>query len=217
MHTFYLRFSCEGAASGITEAKYASVHQNLIAGQWNHVVWEFSELKRDKVTNFRIIRLGTGYDSGIEEPIVYDFDRLELERVKPDPYEGWDLPDGKFAFSHAGYKPGDVKQAILNENSSKIFGLVNSESGETVLKRPVRAVSGLGHEYSVLDFSDVREPGRYRLKAGDMISNPFVIADTVWRQPLYKALNFFYCLRCGYDVPGVHNVCHGDWQCTHEA
>lgn len=29
---------------------------------------------------------------------------------------------------------------------------------------------------------------------------------------MYKALNAFYCLRCGHDVAGIHPVCHQDWQ-----
>jgi len=30
-----------------------------------------------------------------------------------------------------------------------------------------------------------------------------------------KTINLFYCERCGDAIPGIHDVCHGDWRCAH--
>ena len=50
------------------------------------------------------------------------------------------------------------------------------------------------------------------MKYGERISNPFPVDRDIWIQPLFKTINFFFCQRCGYHVPGVHLECHKDWQ-----
>jgi hypothetical protein len=37
----------------------------------------------------------------------------------------------------------------------------------------------------------------------------------VWDALIWKALNFFYGQRCGFAVPGSHDVDHADWFATH--
>ena len=44
---------------------------------------------------------------------------------------------------------------------------------------------------------------------------PFEIGDNIWRDSIRKAINFFYCERCGTRIPGIHGVCHRDWQAAH--
>src|ERR1039458_9847715 len=65
------------------------------------------------------------------------------------------------------------------------------------------------------DFSEVQQPGLYRIAAGGESTRPFRIATDVWRDTILKALNFFYVERCGMAIPGVHGVCHRDWQAVH--
>jgi hypothetical protein len=48
-----------------------------------------------------------------------------------------------------------------------------------------------------------------------MVSDPFPIDENIWLQPVFKAMNFFFCERCGYSVPGIHSECHKDWQGFH--
>ncbi len=67
-------------------------------------------------------------------------------------------------------------------------------------------------KFNQLDFSDFRESGIYRIRSGDIQSNPFPIDEDIWLQPIFKAINFFFCERCGYYVPGIHRECHKDWQ-----
>ena len=37
----------------------------------------------------------------------------------------------------------------------------------------------------------------------------------MWEGTVWKAINFFYGNRCGYAVPGSHDVDHLDWFATH--
>lgn len=66
-----------------------------------------------------------------------------------------------------------------------------------------------------MDFSGINEPGRYIIRAGDVHTRAFSIGDDVWKPTIWKALNFFYGNRCGFDVPGSHGVDHLDWFATH--
>jgi hypothetical protein len=70
-------------------------------------------------------------------------------------------------------------------------------------------------EFQVLDFSEVDVPGRYIIRAGDARTRPFRIGADVWKPTIWKALNFFFGNRCGFDVPGSHGVDHLDWFATH--
>jgi hypothetical protein len=47
-------------------------------------------------------------------------------------------------------------------------------------------------------------------------THPFRIDPDVWTGTIWKALNFFYSERCGDAIPGVHGVCHRDWQAVHD-
>lgn len=43
-----------------------------------------------------------------------------------------------------------------------------------------------------------------------MESCPFEIGEDLCAESLWKVLNFFYCERCGFPVPGKHGACHQD-------
>jgi hypothetical protein len=182
--------------------------------EWNHIVWEIGNLARDRVT-----ALDFGYLLGGNEPeaareVGFDFDRLELERVDPDYIEGWGVWPGRISNSQAGYQPGAAKTAIASGLRAAAFQLLDAQ-GQAVLRKPIRTVSTHLGTFQVLDFSEVRRPGDYTLVAGTARTHPFPIAADAWRESIVKALNFFYAERCGFAVPGVHGVCHRDWQCVH--
>ncbi|MCL6458320.1 MAG: glycoside hydrolase family 9 protein, partial [Gorillibacterium sp.] len=66
--------------------------------------------------------------------------------------------------------------------------------------------------FHVMDFSKLSLEGRYYLQAGAITSEPFAIgsAEELWHASVWKALNFIFCERCGYPVPGIHGSCHAD-------
>ena len=212
---FHLSLRCIDAPSGLTAPSPTSFIQDLVPGEWNHVLWEIANLKRDKVTAFYINQVLRGHEPEEEGIVTYDFDRLELQRVDAEKYEGWEVAPGKFSFSHIGYKPEQEKIAIAGRLDAENFQVVDAVTGAAVLTKPVNSIVNERGTFALLDFTELRSPGKYILKAGKEESRSFVIADTVWRQPIYKAINFFYCERCGVTVPGVHRECHRDWQGIH--
>ena len=66
-----------------------------------------------------------------------------------------------------------------------------------------------------LDFSIFNKPGYYRLKVGNLSTKPFPIGDDAYLATAWHTLNFFFAERCGYDQPGIHQVCHLDAVTVH--
>ena len=178
---------------------------------WNHVIFEMPHLPRNKVTSFSIKRELTGFNEGEDSIVTYDIDRLEIQRVVTDQYEGWTVAPEKFSFSHVGYRPGDSKIAMAGSGAGDTFQLINQQ-GKVVFSGNVRPLQNKNGSFSQLDFSTFHTNGVYRIRSGSLVSNLFPINDNIWLQPVYKAVNFYFCQRCGYDVPGVHKECHKDWQ-----
>lgn len=215
-----LRVTNEGAPASpyvpgrfpvIEDRCYISVRNQ----DWNQVTWEIPHVVRDNVVSFSI-----GYPLDGNEPeatgvAVFDFDRLELERVEADPYEGWNIAPGRIAFNHLGYTLNGPKQALVGDPAVKGFRVVHRDTGQVALEKPAQPLKTRLGEYQLLDFGEVRRPGEYLLEVGSSVTQPFRIVANPWVECIWKAINFFYCQRCGFDVPGIHRVCHRDWRSIH--
>jgi hypothetical protein len=191
------------------------IHFVTLANQgWQQVVWEIEPLARDRVT---MLEIGYWMNKMLAAPgdrVAFEIGRLELQRVDPDHHTGWSVAPGKISFSHTGYAAGSSKTALATDLAATDFALVrvdNSALGRVVLQKPVRTVLSRHGAFQELDFSDVEAPGTYILRAGERSTRPFRIGADAWKGTIWKALNFFYGNRCGYDVPGAHGLDHLDW------
>ena len=209
-YSFNLDFRCEGYTHGPTAPLAVHFIQDLEPGRWNHVVWEIPDLPRDKVTGFCIANLLRGHGPEEGGVLTYNVDRIDLERVDGEKYEGWEVAPGRIAFHHVGYRPSGPKVALAGGTGAREFELVDAVSGRTVARYPVRRFSNRRGQFEELDFSAYTESGRYFLRCGQSISGPFNITEDLWYGTIEKVLNFYYGMRCGFPVPGVHGVCHAD-------
>jgi len=183
--------------------------------EWNHVVWEISNVARDKITKMEISYGLSGSAPEEADSIKFYFDKLDLEKVEPDKIEGWDVWPGRISYSHDGYQTGSQKAAIANGIDASVFKLINQDNGEIILSKNIETQNTHLGNFQVMDFSEVRKPGNYVLQAGEIITHSFPIGDNIWEASIWKVLNFFYTERCGAAIPGVHGVCHRDWSCVH--
>ena len=190
-------------------------HVLLDNDRWSHVVWEFPDLARDRVSELAFTYVMNGSERGATETAQFDIDQIELQRVEADPYEGWGVAPGRIAFCHTGYAPGARKVAIASGLDAGTFQVVHAEGGQAALAKPVQTVETKTGRFQVLDFTDLAEPGTYRIRAGTLGTLPFRIGGRVWDRTIWKAINFFYVERCGTAIPGVHALCHADWQGEH--
>ena len=183
--------------------------------QWNHVVWEIPHLARDRVTAVDFIYRLQGNEPEASSAVQFDIDELELQRVDADAYEGWGVAPGAIAYSHSGYPAGAAKTALAGRMSAREFALVNVRTRKPVLTKAMKTVKSPLGDFQALDFSEILQPGMYYLQAGEVKTPAFEIGDNVWRDSIWKAINFFYCERCGAAIGGIHGVCHRDWQTAH--
>ncbi len=183
--------------------------------EWNQVVWEIGNVARDRVTSLNIAYGIRGSEPEAADSVSFDFDQLDLERVEEDYIEGWNVWPGRISYSHAGYPSGATKRAIASGLAAGDFELRNETTGRTVLRKRIETVATHLGRFQVMDFSEVRVPGSYTLVTGALSTRPFRIGPEAWRDSILKALNFFYAERCGAVIPGVHGVCHRDWQSVH--
>ncbi|MDP2957710.1 MAG: glycoside hydrolase family 9 protein [Longimicrobiales bacterium] len=149
--------------------------------------------------------------------VAFEIGGLELQKVDPDHHTGWNVAPGKVSFSHTGWVPGYSKTAVTSDLDAADFSLLRVDGdalGEVVVRKPVRTVKSRLGVFQEMDFSEVRAPGTYVLRAGGRTTGPFRIADDAWNGTIWKVLNFFYGNRCGFAVPGSHGVDHLDWFAT---
>lgn len=217
MHSYAcnIDFSCEGSTAGPTTPLPVHFVQDMEPGKWNHIVWEIPDLQRDRVTRFAFAQLLRGHCPEEGGTMVYDIDRVELQKVEPTKYRGWSVYRGSIAFHHVGYRPSGPKVAFAGDTGAEEFELVEAETGEPAARFPVKRISNPRGEFEVLDFGDFTEPGRYFLRCGEAASRPFDISEEVLYGTIKKTLNFYYGMRCGFAVPGVHGKCHLDLRGRH--
>ncbi|MDR9366144.1 MAG: glycoside hydrolase family 9 protein [Balneolaceae bacterium] len=185
--------------------------------KWQKVVWEITPTERDKVTSLEFGYWVNKMLAAPDDRISFEMGQIELQRVEPDHYKGWDVAPGKISYSHTGYQVGASKSALASDLSANNFQLIrldNNSLPELVLDAPIETVTTKLGEYQLMDFSEVRKSGTYIIQAGNTRTQPFKIDEDVWRGTIWKTLNFFYGQRCGYKIPGSHDVCHTDWMAT---
>lgn len=183
---------------------------DLENGPWQECIWEFAAMPRDAVTELGFYVFCSGHDVCAGESLRYDFKDIRLEQVENPEHElGWENPGPGIRLSGAGYFPRGKKTAVA-AGAGETFRLVDADSGREVFSGTVERVENPRGRFEVLDFSAVTKPGRYVLKSGGLESAAFKIGGGLREEAQWKAVNFFYCQRCGFPVPGKHSSCHQD-------
>ena len=210
IHHFFLDIVNDGTDYNTVTPRHDTVVEDLTPGEWHEVLWEISDVPRDNVKEFNIFQTLIGVESGNDLYETFDFDHLQLQRVKEDHYDGWQIPSDQLAYSHIGYRPADEKVGIAKSREQKDFEIID-EAGKVVFRGVASRMADLTGEYDLLDFSGMVTEGIYSIKYGDIVSEKFPINRDVWLLPIYSGINFYYCQRCGFPVEGIHGVCHQDW------
>lgn len=178
---------------------------SLIPNRWNHVIWEIDDVLRDDCEEFIIGPWLMGCPpEGLPLYEVY-IDQIKAEIVDPDYVKGWDIGE-KIAYSHVGYFIDQEKQAIVKNVSSPSFRLYNNN--ELVLEKSLEKVSTKIGEFYLIDFTEIKKEGIYKIKVGDIVTKEFSISNHCYDESIWKSMNFLRLLRCGEDIPGVHSACH---------
>lgn len=179
-------------------------------GAWQELFWEFNAMGRDAVTMLEFSIPMIGGDAFTGEDITVAFKNITLEQVEtPETECGWQCRENTITYSTVGYFPTGKKIAVANVTASE-FALVSAETNEIVYRAPVETVKNERGTFNVLDFTAYQTPGTYILRAGEAQTEPFLIADGLTEESVWRAVNFLYGERCGMPVPGRHGTCHQD-------
>lgn len=183
---------------------------NLKNHAWNRMSWEIESIAHDKIEeiSFNMHRYGKEVSGG--DDLCFRIRNIRFERVEePDVVRGWVCMPETAVLSTTGYAADGEKTAVANTAES-VFSIADAATGERVFEGPVRTVINRGTAFQVLDFSSVRRTGTYCLHMGGYTSEPFGIGEDVFTDTAWKLVNFLFCERCGYPVPGKHGSCHHD-------
>lgn len=194
---------------------------NLINKEWNQCFLEINEYQRDKVMEINFSTALKGKDRTTGDSAIYYIDGLQLQTVKnPEKVSGWIPADGKIIYSTTGYKTNSPKTAIVNTNypiyNSNRFQLLDQANGQPVYEGEIGKETTTIGRFGLLDFTSFSRPGEYQLKIGNLVTPAFRIGEDIWENSQWKVLNFIFCQRCGYPVPGKHATCHIDLMSKHK-
>lgn len=185
---------------------------NLKADQWNLITCEIPNLHRNDVVGIALEYDMCGHEYDTAETNEYYIKDLKIEKVNAEKETGWTPASGIIAFSGSGYMPESEKLAVSAPDlCADTFRIIETETGKEVFSGPVQPVNGL----KVMDFSSLKECGRYILIAGHLSTRAFDISPRAWEASAWKVLNFYLSQRCGCEVAGKHRVCHTDLLLKH--
>ena len=116
--------------------------------------------------------------------------------------------------SQVGFRSDDFKTAVIFSEYplyNKEYQIVNTNSGREVLKQEIKDSSftydKFKHCYSI-DFSSLKETGKYQIIADGNKSIPFEIKNDVFNNVVDSLMLFFKVQRCGSTNPYLHGPCH---------
>jgi hypothetical protein len=192
---------------------------NLNNGKWNQCFLDIGEIRRDQVASISFSCSIKGKDRTTGDVSVYYIDHIELQAIDdPEIVSGWIPGNNKLIYAMTGYATTGQKTAILNPSNhshAANFQLLDA-AGNAVFNGAIKRETTTVGTFDIADFTASRLPGAYRLKVGEHVTPPFQIGDRIWENSLWRVLNFIFCQRCGYPVPGKHGTCHLDLYSQHD-
>ncbi len=139
-------------------------------------------------------------------------------RITPNAVPGWHRR-AVIAHSQVGYHPLQEKHAVVEHDPGAAAPdqgtLLRADANRglvPVLTRPLKPWGRfLRFDYSVFDFTEVREPGVYVLRCGDVQTEPFRIGEDIYRNGVWQPTleTFFPAQMCHMRVVDRGRVWHG--------
>lgn len=192
---------------------------NLVNKQWNHCFLDIDEYQRDNIMRIQFSATNKGKDLTMGDMFRYRIENIELQLVEdPEIVSGWTPGKKRIVYSTCGYNLNGIKTAIAHPELGKQgdpFSLVDASTGKTLYSGKVNKSKSTIGEFLILDFSDFKQSGEYKLQLNRSETRTFSINEAIWENSLWRTLNFVFCQRCGHPVPGIHNTCHIDLCSVH--
>ncbi|MCR5753478.1 MAG: glycoside hydrolase family 9 protein [Acetatifactor sp.] len=184
--------------------------------EWNDCIWEFGSMPRDAVIHLSFAFRRNGREASGGERILYRVKEISLEQTGHRFRDfGWKCDEGAILYPATGYMTSGKKTAVTAIRD-EVFYIVSDDTLTVSYKGEPRKVLFDNQDFYVLDFSELKTPGRYHINIGDKRTPMFVIDENVCEAAIWKSINFLFCERCGYPVRGRHGICHMDVVARHQ-
>lgn len=188
---------------------------NVKNHQWNHVIWEFPDLPREKVTELIFYTFLNGISGVVAEEVVFYVDEIQLETVEQTEHAlGWQGGKDVILYAASGYLSGYKKQAITTIKA-ETFQLIDRDK-KIIYTSTIQPMKNEQGEFGIIDFSLIEQESEYEIRVGERETPFFPIGARVLESSVWKTINFLFCERCGYPVPGIHGACHFDCVAEHK-
>lgn len=183
---------------------------NLKNHEWNTCVWEIDSIAHDKVEELSFNVHRYGQEVSTSEDMCFELCDIQFQEVDDlNVVHGWQCHKETAVFCTTGYWPQGAKTAVAN-TACKTFEILDAETGAVAFSGLVETVTNRHGTFQTLDFTPLTAEGSYRIRLGAYESESFRIAEDVAESTVWKLINFLFCERCGFPVPGKHGTCHGD-------
>lgn len=179
---------------------------------------EIADLRRDRMQDISLSVSVNGRDLSSTGDVQFLIHDISAQQIPvPEKVNGWTPAPGHIIYSHTGYAASGTKTAICDAaHCGHEFQIVRDRDGATVYRGTVDCCDRTLGAFGIMDFTTLNIPDSYIISVDSLSSQPFSIGDcTLWDTSCWRVLNFIYCMRCGYPVPGVHSRCHTDLFCEH--
>ncbi len=114
------------------------------------------------------------------------------------------------AINQTGFTPQASKLCVLKKSEATSFEVVRADTMEVMFSGTLVQASGDFGTFLIGDFSKVKQPGTYYVRAGVSRSFPFQIAPDVYDKVIRKIVGYFALQRCGPSLTGYLAPCHCD-------
>lgn len=212
---------CEGAyvtGLNLTIGDNDAHLMNLVNEEWNTCVLSLDNIDRESIEDISIHTTIKGGGATYGDSARFIIADIKFQKTESnDSQIGWNPDEDKIILSYSGYMPDQHKTAIVSKNNAtedKTFTIEDIQGNIKYEGKIVKKESCTGH-FGILDFSEFAIPGEYIIKTESLKSKPFRISEKVWEDSKWRVLNFIFCQRCGYAVPGIHDECHKDMFAVH--
>lgn len=139
-------------------------------------------------------------------------------KITPDVIPGWER-EPVIALSQVGYHPGQVKKAIIEldpntgkPEKAKLIRITGDNPPHEVMSAiPVKWGRFLRYDYSIFDFSSVKDPGMYMVTYGKVKSDPFSIRRDIYSFDIWQPAleGYFPVQMCHVKVRDRSQIWHG--------
>ncbi|MFC2124743.1 glycoside hydrolase family 9 protein [Bacteroidota bacterium] len=138
--------------------------------------------------------------------------------IKPNAIPGWER-DPMISISQVGYHSDQVKQAIIELDSRTTqfeMATLQRVNNDGIIEdihseMPEKWGKFLRYEYVIYDFTSFKDPGLYRVKYGNSISDPFSISPDIYKQNVWQpTLEIYFPVQmCHMRIRDRSRVWHG--------